>query len=375
MNKGMVYKVAVISKRIMFILLSILLVVLTTGAIWLWACSRGSPLPFVDGDGKPVSNSISEKLTLNINGAEQSMFIKGIDSTKPVLLYVHGGMPDYFLAQLYPPRFETDFVVVWWEQRGSGMSYKPGMDVQSISSSVLVADIIVLAKLLIKRFNKDKIYLAAHSGGTFVGMQAIAKAPTLFHAYIGIAQVNNQLRSEQLAKAYMLEQYKARGQERKMRKLADAPLNGNGMSNKYMKLRDGAMHELGIGTMRNMRSIVTGLFLPSLQCRDYSVSDKVNLWRAKAASGVSVVWREMLATDLSSSVHTVDVPVYFLHGAYDYTCSYSEAKRYFDIIHAPVKGFYTFPNAAHSPLFEDAGKMQEIIRNDVLQAKTSLSDP
>jgi len=33
----------------------------------------------------------------------------------------------------------------------------------------------------------------AHSGGTFIGIQAVAKAPELFHAYIAMAQISNQL--------------------------------------------------------------------------------------------------------------------------------------------------------------------------------------
>ncbi len=34
-----------------------------------------------------------------------------------------------------------------------------------------------------------------------------------------------------------------------------------------------------------------------LQCRDYTLAEKVNPWRGKAATGVSSVWAEMLTTD------------------------------------------------------------------------------
>lgn len=38
------------------------------------------------------------------------------------------------------------------------------------------------------RFSKQKIYLMAHSGGTFIGLQAAARAPEVYCAYIGVAQ-------------------------------------------------------------------------------------------------------------------------------------------------------------------------------------------
>ena len=65
------------------------------------------------------------------------------------------------------------------------------------------------------------------------------------------------------------------------------------------------------------------------------------------------------------------MPVYFLEGVYDYTCSYPEAKAYFERLNAPVKGFYTFDHSAHSPLFEEPDKMIKILREDVLKGQTN----
>jgi len=41
---------------------------------------------------------------------------------------------------------------------------------------------------------------------------------------------------------------------------------------------------------------------------------------------------------------------------------------------APLKGFYTFEQSAHSPIFEEPEKMQKILREDVLAGKSSLAD-
>ena len=115
-------------------------------------------------------------------------------------------------------------------------------------------------------------------------------------------------------------------------------------------------------------------FVPSLQCRDYTLSEKIRLWRGKVASGVSSVWTDMIEHELPARVPAVQVPVYFLHGAHDYTCAYAEALAYFDVLRAPLKAFYTFPEAAHSPIFEDPARAQQVLRQDVLRGDTTLAD-
>jgi hypothetical protein len=78
-----------------------------------------------------------------------------------------------------------------------------------------------------------------------------------------------------------------------------------------------------------MNSVITGLFLPSLASREYTLREKANTWLAKSRSGISTLWKTMIATDLSKEVPALAVPVYFLHGIYDYTCSYPLAKDFF----------------------------------------------
>jgi pimeloyl-ACP methyl ester carboxylesterase len=198
----------------------------------------------------------------------------------------------------------------------------------------------------------------------------------LYSAYIGVAQITNQLKSERLAYEYMLLQFQKNGNLEMLRKLEAAPVTmTEGTPHGYLALRDGAMHSLGIGTTHDMHSVITGIFLPSLTSRDYTLIEKFNMWRGKSRYGVSLLWDKMLATDLSKQVPELDLPVYFFEGLYDYTCSYTEAKSYFVNLKAPLKGFYTFEQSAHSPLFEEPEKMGKILQENVLVGANSLSDP
>lgn len=349
-------------------------VLILVGVLQLWSYP-GKPKPFTDENGDPLAGSISEKVFININGVEQGMFIKGRDVTKPVLLYLHGGMPDYFLTERYPTGLEDHFTVVWWEQRGSGLSYSAHIPRETMTMEQMISDTLEMTNYLRQRFGQEKIYLMGHSGGTFIGIQAAARAPGLYHAYIGVAQMSYQLKSERLAYDYMLQQFKENGDLQMVRKLEAAPVTMmDGTPDAYVALRDPAMHSLGIGTTHNMDSVVTGIFLPSLQSRDYTFSEKVNMWRGKSTAGISIVWDEMLATDLSTQVTELAIPVYFFEGIYDYTCSYTEAKTYFEKLSAPVKGFYTFEQSAHSPFFEEPERTLKIMQTDVLAGANSLAD-
>jgi pimeloyl-ACP methyl ester carboxylesterase len=363
------------SLRMMGIIISTLLACLLMLVVVLWLYSPGKPAPFLDKNGNPLAGSISEKIHVRINGVDQGMFMMGKNTQNPVLLYLHGGMPDYFLRRKYPTGLEDYFTVIWWEQRGSGLSFSADIPPETMTQEQMISDVLELTNYLRRRFGKEKIYLMGHSGGTFLGIQAAARAPELYHAYIGVAQVSNQLKSEILAYGYMLEEFKKQGNRKMLRKLESAPVTPTtGTPPAYRALRDGAMHSLGIGTTHDMKSVITGLFLPSLACPEYTLTEKINMWRGKSRAGISIVWETMLATDLSKQTPTLELPVYFFEGIYDYTCSYAEAKSYFEHLQAPIKGFYTFGQSAHSPLFEEPEKMQRILKEDVLNGLNNMAD-
>jgi pimeloyl-ACP methyl ester carboxylesterase len=301
------------------------------------------------------------------------MIIQSKNIENPVLLYLHGGIPDYFLTKKYHSDLEDFFTVVWWDQRGAGLSFNANIPEELITLEQMISDTREVTNYLRKRFGQDKIFLMGRSGGTFIGVHVAAKAPELYHAYIGIAQMSDHLKSERLASEYMLKKYRDAGNRKMVRKLQASPVT-DVIPYGYLKLRDKAMHGIGVGTTHDMNSIVTGVFFPSLTCRDYTFTEKINLWRGKARAGVHPLWNTILATDLSKQVPELDIPVYFFHGIYDYTVSYSLARDYFDRIKAPIKGFYTFEESAHSPIFEEPEKAIAILQTDVLKGSNSLAD-
>lgn len=199
----------------MLIIAVVLLACLLIVAGVLLSCSSGKAEPFLDENGRMLEGSLSEKVFVAINGVRQGMFIKGKDATNPVMLYLHGGMPDHFLTTRYPTGLEEYFTVVWWEQRGSGISFNPSLPPETMTLEQMISDTLEITNYLRRRFGKEKIYMMGHSGGTFIGIHVAARSPELYHAYLGVAQMSYQLKSEKLAYDYMLEQFKDKG-NRKM---------------------------------------------------------------------------------------------------------------------------------------------------------------
>jgi pimeloyl-ACP methyl ester carboxylesterase len=271
-------------------------------------------------------------------------------------------MPDYFLTRRHPTGLDDLFTVCWWEQRGSGLSFDPKADPRAVTLDQLVSDTLAVSDYLRHRFGKDRVYLMGHSGGTFLGMHTIARSPERFAAYIGVAQIADQRRSERIAYEHMLRAFRAAGDSRMVERLEASPVLSPG----YFAIRDAAMHRLGGGTMRETRSVVRGILLESLRCPDYSLRDTLNLWRGKITSGVSSMWADILDTNLAVAVPSVGVAVCFIHGAHDLTCSREVAQDYFDALDAPRKVFHTFADSAHSPLFEEPERFCAVLRDDVL---------
>ncbi|MDD4844601.1 MAG: alpha/beta hydrolase [Anaerotignum sp.] len=357
-------------KIVVRIVLGAILAVVSLCFVVLLIMSPGKIKQFTDENGRKLDNSLAEKCFVEINDVKMGMIIKSKDSSNPVLLFVHGGpgMPEFFLTEDYPTGLEEYFTVVWWDQRGAGLSYDSQIDQTTLTVDQYIEDTIAVTNYLRDRFEQDKIYLMAHSWGTYFGIQTVQKAPQLYNAYIAVGQVTNQDESEKLAYQYMLDYYEKTGDKKALKTLKKYDEASDG----YKKIRDAFMHRAGTGTTHTMKSVVSGIFFASLENREYTLTEKINLWRGMLLLNQNDQLK--MVEDLRNKVTTLDVPTYFFSGKYDYTVNYKMSEEYLMQLEAPVKGFYLFENAAHSPIFEEPDKVAQIIENDVFSNSNTLAD-
>lgn len=340
--------------------------------------SKGIIKPFRDQNGKIIENSIAEKVFVEINDSKQGIIIKGIDKNKPVLLIIHGGpgLTAYFLSTIYETKLDHEFVVCYWEQRGTGLSFDKDLDKNTMNTNQFLLDTIEVTKYLKERFQQEKIYIMGHSWGTYLGLMASKMRPDLYYAYIAMSQIVNMIESETEAYNYMLDRYLAENNKKMIKKMQRYNINNDLEFLNYRKsaLRDETMHDLGVGTTHEMNSVVTGLFFPSLKCTEYTVNERINIWRGKVMSAKSMMLYTIDDFDARIDVSDLEIPIYFLAGIHDYTTSYRLQKDYFDKINAPIKGFYTFHQSSHSPIFEEPNLALSIFKTDVLNLKVTIDD-
>jgi pimeloyl-ACP methyl ester carboxylesterase len=81
-----------------------------------------------------------EKITLG--GMEQWLLIRGEKEELPVLLFLHGGPGFSFIpfAQ-YFQKLEANYIVVQWDQRGTGKSYTETIPPETMTAPVLSSTI------------------------------------------------------------------------------------------------------------------------------------------------------------------------------------------------------------------------------------------
>ncbi len=79
---------------------------------------------------------------VKVRGDNQYVLIRGHDRSNPVLLFLHGGpgMPAMYLAHDFQRELEEHFVVVHWDQRGAGKSYRNTITAEELTISNLLED-------------------------------------------------------------------------------------------------------------------------------------------------------------------------------------------------------------------------------------------
>lgn len=364
----------------MVILLGIIILAFIVIFIMFAIRSKGKIEKFYDGNGSIVEGSIAEKILVRINEVEQGMIIRSKNINNPVILFLHGGpgMPQYFLNEIYPTELENNYTVCWWEQRGAGLSYSKSLNADEITNEQMILDIIAVTNYLRIRFNKDKIYLLAHSGGTYYGIQTASRAPELFYAYIGMSQIVNTRESEIIAYNYMRNYYVEKNNMSMVKKFDKYNVNGTDEEfYNYMvsMLRDDTMHKLGIGTARQINSVFSGIFLPVMGCKAYTMQEKINIWKGKSfLKNHTNLVKDVTKSNYTKTITSLELPVYFISGRYDYTVNYDISKGYYENLQATSKGFYSFNNSAHSPLWEEPEKFIKIMNTDVLNGEYTLAD-
>lgn len=341
------------------------------GIIVLAAALVAAPLVYSEISQKRITaatriedaNRIESLETVKLGGVEQTIYLRGHDRDNPVLLFLDGGpgVPEMPTAREFGLRLEEYFVMVHWDQRGAGNSCTSEIPDESLHLEQYLADTLELVNLLRQRFHTDKIYLVGHSWGSVLGALTVQRHPELFHAYVGMGQVVNMRRGEEISYRFVLDQAKAEGNEEALEELAT-------IHPPYSRTEDLMTQRAWLGHYHGdfykgggFAKIVRAAFFSP----EYTLGKKLTLY-ACAKNSLDQVWSDLQDLDLMREIPRLDVPVYFFTGRHDYNTPFELVERYFEILEAPHKEIVWFENSAHMPNIEEPDLFQDTIIRNVL---------
>jgi pimeloyl-ACP methyl ester carboxylesterase len=303
--------------------------------------------------------AIDEGKFVSLGDMEQWITIKTDDSTKPVILFLHGG-PGSTMS-LYDDAiygyWKKDFILVNWDQRGAGRTFGRNAPEEvtedywienPLTVEQMTADGIELSEYLLKHLNKQKIILIGTSWGSILGAKMALERPDLFYAYVGHSQVVNA--SEGLADAY-----------HKVYKLAQGANDQESLDK---------LNLLGVPPYEDAKNAGQLLRIVKKYERANSVPAPASWWKPAPEydnekdakhrydgddySFINYVGhKKMGIKPMGAGVNFMKdglhfkVPVYLIQGEEDILTSKELTRAYFDKLKAPKKEFILLPGAAH----------------------------
>lgn len=316
--------------------------------------------PTITTPGPESLHSIAALERIEIGGLDQWALIRGHDVTAPVVLFLHGGPgnPQISIARKFMAELEKHFVVVNWDQRGSGKSWSNNIDPATMTVDQFVSDTVELTQWLQQRFDQEKIYLVGHSWGSYIGALAAQQHPELFHAYIGVGQMVSFEESEKLSYQYTLDTAHSEDNAEAVAELEamGPPPYKNGkedviVQRNWLAHFGGLQREVDM-TRETVQSILTG--------REYTLFDGYRYLQGMNYS-IDHLYDALPDVNLFAQVPTLEIPVWFVSGKYDYITVSSLTQRYYEQLQAPDKEFILFEKSAHLPLFEEPEKFTELM--------------
>jgi proline iminopeptidase len=346
-------------------------VLMTAGLIGLagllaWPASTP---PLVGPDGKPLAGSVAELAKVRLGGHDQWIMIRAQSAEKPVLLYLSGGpgQSDLPFSRVLYDDLTRDFVVVGWDQRGTGKSY-PALDPATLTLDRMVADTIELTDYLRVRFDESKIYLLGESWGSTLGVLAAQRRPDLYHAVIGSGQMVSQRETDRRLYADILALAERTGDAdlaARMRAYGEPPYGDVYASAFVMQQYDRLYQPYTLPQSYVDRGTAAGLGPWGILGSEYTLVEKVNLFRG-LLDMFSVMYPQLQGIDFRRDVPRLEVPLYMLDGQSELTARRDLALEWYAQVEAPRKRLFSFENAAHSVSFEQFEAFGRIMTETVL---------
>jgi pimeloyl-ACP methyl ester carboxylesterase len=314
--------------------------------------------PFRDDRGRQIPRSVAMVTDETIGGVAQRLWFRGVDVDNPAVILLHGGpgTSEGALFRRFNSDLEHEFLMVYWEQRGTGRSYRASIPPESMTIDQFVRDLDDVVELVRARFHKRRVVLLGHSWGSAIGLSYAARHPGKVAAYVGVGQVADMREGERLSYEFALGEARRRNDRDAIRALQEIGPPPHGVdamltSRKWVERFGGSFHaDLSTGK----------LIWAALQTDEANLIDLIRFGQGNRFS-LKHLWEEFRTFDIDDRLARFETPIVFMLGRHDWQVPAVLAARYFERIDAPAKRLVWFERSAHNPPFEEPARFNRAV--------------
>jgi pimeloyl-ACP methyl ester carboxylesterase len=303
---------------------------------------------------------------VQLGGITQWIRVRGVDASNPVLLLMQQGPGVPIINDA--PRLEhllgleKAFTVVYWDQRGTGLSSPPLRTNRfEISVARMVEDTVTLLELLRDRFGAKTFVTGFSFGATFAAYAAVRR-PDLVAALVATGMDIDMPAAEENAYAFALDAARRHGNRRGIRQLEAIGPPPHTTVKQFTTRARWVANFGGLATNANVNSVLWSLLVSLVRSPDYSTSDVIRTLRGMRASQAALL-PQLATTDLVRTVPRLDVPLVMAQGRLDQVAPAEAAQRFHDSLTAPSKELVWFESSAHTPHLEESAKFRDLLTN------------
>jgi len=306
------------------------------------------------------SDNASDVFYVENEGAAMRVLVQGNTASKTFILIIHGGPGAG--AFFYDTKFITQnigdkYALVYWDQRNAGASQGDNNG-GNLHLNVMVNDLKKVITVLKFRYGEDmSLFLLGHSFGGMIAADFVTSSDNqyMIKGLINVDGSHNYPLNDTLTREKLLSvgQYEV-SQNRNIDKWTPI-LNYCEAHKGNFSFEESQQLEIYSTDAENYIDSIKHINIVSQVLR-YMISDKYPLTAMLTNllySEDSDFNKELAATEFSSSLYKVTIPVLLLWGKYDFTCPVALGEDFFNRISSPDKLMVISAKSGHNMILQD----------------------
>jgi pimeloyl-ACP methyl ester carboxylesterase len=320
-----------------------------------------------------MSSAIDTLERFDINGTQQWVLIRGRRPDAPVLLVVQQG-PGFPMIHEAPAlerrlRLEEEFRVVYWDQRGTGKSFRAGSG-EAPTLDDLAADVRAMVRALCRSCGVPRVHVVGLSLGGTIALLAAAAEPAPIASLLCVGPDVDFAEAERYAYAFALAEAERRGHRRALRALRAIGEPPHVDAKRFMTRVEWVASFGGVHTGKDFGAIFRGTLAALWRSPHYSLGEMIGALRGMRATQTRMLPKlaglDLLARDLE-----IRVPLLIIQGLRDAAAPPRLAAILAERLGAEL---VHFENSAHMPYDEEPDRFRaELLRFIGAAGRTTTS--